>query len=685
MNAFLVKALQEDASKEYAVLVKGSAQLVKQFAEARNGRLKYNIGDICSVVLRGTDLQELSKTGMVSRMEYYLPTVRPLDDSSIVKNNILKIHTGQSPLPQAYDGAGVTFGLVDTGIDWNHPDFKDSITGKTRIKWIWDQNKALAPNTPQPYGYGQEWDHVQIDSGNCTHDDLYAVGHGTKVAGIAAGNGGANAVYKGHAPKADIICVALNFSGGGPVVLDGINYLVAKANALGQPFVLNLSIGDYYGSHDAQDLQAQAIDALFANVPGRCLVAAAGNAGNTSWHLRYNLGVDTNLTFMQNTSSSILSFVAYADTNNFKQAYFTIGVHDDGGTYRYVGNAGWKNISGCLGTTLTDTIKNQNGQRIGIVNTTGGIQAGTYELYFSISADTIGYFWTLETTGQGSLDAWNFDFVNTNLPSLFVLPRMFFYKMPDSLQTICTSFQCSEHVVTVANYIPRRGHISCQQSYYQMPGPYDTLVNYCSRGPTRDNRMKPDIAATGDNILTSCHLGLCQYMAINFPSTNQIITEDTMHITFSGTSAASPAVAGFVALYLQKNPTATSSQIRSAITGCAKQDYFTGSNLPNPAWGYGKLDGYNAMICSPGAINSVSLYGAKAFPNPATDEIRFHFDRQPGAVTIKLYSVLGTEILSRYSDQKNPSLFVGNLPQGLYLYKISRDNTRIGEGKFIKE
>lgn len=685
MNAYLVKALRQDLAKDYAILVQGNVAQVKQFTENHQGLFKYNCGDICSVVLKGYDIQQLSKTGIVTRLEYYERTPRPLDDSAIVKNNILKIHAGATPLPQAYDGSGVTFGLVDTGIDWNHPDFKDSISGKTRIRWLWDQNKAVAPNTPQPYNYGQEWDNVQIDSGNCTHDDTYAMGHGTNVAGIAVGNGATGWVYKGHAPKADIICVGLNFSLPGPIVLDAINYLVEKADSMGQPFVLNLSIGDYYGSHDGKDLQAQAIDALFANVPGRCAVAAAGNAGHASWHLRYSLTSDTSLTFIRDTTTATNTFVAYADTASFQQAYFTIGVHDKSGAFNYVGNTGWRNIYPYLGSTLSDTIKNANGDRIGIVETTGGIQAGAYELVFTITADSIGYFWTLETTGQGTFDAWNFSFLNAGLPSSATLPRMIHYKMPDSLQTICTSFQCSPDVITVGDYRSREGHISCQQTWWQMPGPYDTLVHYSSRGPTRDNRMKPDIAATGDNILTTCNLVLCEWMAVNFPSTNQIIAADTMHITFSGTSSSCPAVAGFVALYLQKNPAATSSQILNAIIGCAKQDAFTGSNLPNYAWGYGKLDGYNAMICSSTGLDPASAATVLAYPNPASGSISFSFARAYTGLSIKLYSVIGSEILSAPMPQKNPSIYVGNLPQGLYLYRILSEGTVVGEGKFIKE
>ncbi len=509
------------------------------------------------------------------------------------------------------------------------------------------------------------------------------MGHGTKVAGIAAGNGNTNAIYKGHAPKADIICVALNFSSNGPVVLDGINYLYQKAAAIGQPFVLNLSIGDYFGSHDGKDLQAQAIDVLFANVPGRSVVAAAGNAGNYNFHLNYTLSTDTNFTFIY-TGGGGTQYLTYADTNNFKLAKFSYGVYNPN-TLAYIGNIGFRDINTCLGTTVTDTLKNSLGDRIGIVQTTAGIQAGTYEMLTDIAMDSAGYLWTYESTGQGSFDAWNFDMALSGLPTVGQLPRMAYYKFTDTLQTICTSFQCSVEVITVANYTSREGHISCQQTYYQMPGPYDTLLYYCSRGPTRDNRIKPDIAATGDNILTTCQLFLCNYMAVTFPTTNQIITEDTMHITFSGTSSACPSVAGFVALYLQKNPTATNIQIKNAITGCAKVDYYTGSSLPNNSWGYGKLDGYNAMLCGTSGVQTVNYINTSVFPNPTQGQLWFNFDKEPGRVEIKLYSILGSEVKTVHTDQKNVSVSVANLPQGLYLYKILQDNSLLGEGKIVKE
>src|ERR1041385_8277002 len=80
MNAYLVKALQADATRDYAVLVKGNIPFIRQFTNAHHGLFKYNIENIASIVLRGTDLQQMAQSNQVSRMEYYERRMQTLDD-----------------------------------------------------------------------------------------------------------------------------------------------------------------------------------------------------------------------------------------------------------------------------------------------------------------------------------------------------------------------------------------------------------------------------------------------------------------------------------------------------------------------------------------------------------------------------------------------------------------------------
>src|ERR1700739_3546065 len=163
MNTALIKALHTDISKTYSVLVKGNSNVVKDFTTSHKGLFKYSAGTISSVCLSGQAIQQLSKSSQVKWIEYYINRLRTLDDTSNIKNNVLKVHQGVAPLPQAYDGTGVIFGLIDTGMDFTHPDFKDS-TGKTRIKWFWDQNSGYTGgDIPQPFNYGQEWNNQELD------------------------------------------------------------------------------------------------------------------------------------------------------------------------------------------------------------------------------------------------------------------------------------------------------------------------------------------------------------------------------------------------------------------------------------------------------------------------------------------------------------------------------------------
>ena len=687
MNVALIKALHRDNTKTYPVLVKGNADVVKEFTSSHNGYFKYNAGSISSVILNGKAIQELAKNPQIKQIEYYINRLRTLDDTSNIKNNVLKVHQGAAPLPQAYDGKGVIFGLIDTGMDFTHPDFKDS-TGKSRVKWFWDQNTGTTGgDVPQPYNYGQEWNNQKLDSGLSDFIDYGSYGHGTRVAGIAAGNGRGNSIYKGIATKADIMCVAIDFSNNGPVISDAVNYLVTKANALNQPMVINLSLGDYFGSHDGQDLQAQIIDGMTANISGRCVVAAAGNAGNYDFHLGYTVNADTNFTFMQNGSSSAFSYGLFADTANFKNVRYTLGVYN-GTTYQYEGNINFRNITSCLNTLITDSII-VNGNRIGHVQTAAAINGGTYELDIAIIPDSSSYFWTLETTGSGSFDAWDFEYVPVNqIPSaLASIPRMAYYKAPDSLQTICTSFQCSNNVITVANYNERTGFTTFGGVFCPKPGPYDTLAYDCSRGPTRDGRIKPDIAATGDNIVASGALWACQDQATNYPNDCNS-SQDTMYMVFSGTSSASPNVAGVAVLYLQKNPTATNLQIKQAITSCTTKDYYTGNNLPNSTWGYGKLDAFDALLCNTNTT-TVSKYShlntqVLVYPNPAQQQIQFVFNNDAGNADVIIYSLLGERVYSTHAYTNNVNVPVQQLADGLYLYKIVKGNTLVAEGKFIK-
>ena len=678
-NADLIKKMEYSSLSEkiqVLILVKPGTEI--NYSQFSDTKLNYKAGNIDCVTSSIGSVKEMAKQNNVLRIEYTERKISLMGDTCVVRNRIKDIKLGTFPLPQAYDGNGVIVGIIDSGTDFNHPDFKD-INGKSRIKYLWDMTKPSAVNTPTTFGYGQEWDNTQIDLGQCTHNDLTHYGHGTNSSGIAAGNGYSINKYEGMAPKADIIVVALDFNKPGFIISDALQYIISKAQTLNKPLVVNASVGEYYGSHDGTDLETQIINNMIANIPGRALVAAAGNAGPIKFHVGYNMmNTDTNFTWIKNNSNQI--YVSeYADTNQIKNVKYSVSVTNPGMTD--LGSISFKPYDYALNTIKRDTIF-YNSKRIGIVESIADINTfGVYELSITIKADSTGYLWGIWHTGTGRVDSWNFDYVTSSIPTASQYPKITKYKMADTLQTIVSGFQCSDEVITVGNYVNRNQYIDVNNNIQinnEIPG---QLHNTSSSGPTRDNRTKPDITATGATILASSPLAHILNLKINAP---YVVAQGGFHVTAGGTSAASPVVAGLAALYFQRHPTATNQQLKTAITNCAYQDIYTGTALPNNKWGYGKLDGFATMICGENLQNIETLSNQnslRVFPNPLTNETQILFpDSKFRKIT--LYNSSGQIVLESFCESNSYVLKRNDLTSGLYLL-ISEDKSSTNKIKII--
>lgn len=239
---------------------------------------------------------------------YYYQDIGPAADSCMTQVTL------RDPF---LSGAGVLVAVLDSGIDYTRPEFQDS-AGDTRILYLWDQTmrpeEENAKRQP-PAGFiqGVEFTAEQINQAlrAAGAQERYMLlpsvdvsGHGTAVAGIAAGclpaydrgSGGGiipGSQYRGTAPAASLLVVKLGLPGeeGFPrttEIMRGVTYALQKSMELAMPLVINLSFGNTYGSHDGGSLLERFLDNA-AEIGRTVICVGSGNEGNSAGHVAGSL------------------------------------------------------------------------------------------------------------------------------------------------------------------------------------------------------------------------------------------------------------------------------------------------------------------------------------------------------------------------------------------------------------
>lgn len=454
-------------------------------------------------------------------------------------------------------GAGVVLGIVDTGVDWQHEDFRDD-DGKTRLEMF---AFARVPEGDEVSRIDQ-FNAAAIDAALNGGPDVPQgdpQGHGTHCASIAAGNGRATAgrQFRGVAPLASIVAVRSE-----PLLDTHTIWGIRRTFELAgnRPAVVSLSLGGHLGPHDG----TTAIENVIAREtgPGRIVVVAAGNEGEDNIHFQGEMTEDTDLVIP----------IRISDTN---LQYVDVWVPRDDEVDVFI-----------------ETPDGQQTEPDGLLHTT---VFGRFEAHWrqdSVNADQnltlfieggrLNHTWRIRLRPtqvvHGLVHAWG-GTVNPST-SAFLFPgasgREFSIGMPAT----------EERAIAVGSWVSRTTFQSVGGGMGQSGLVVGQLSPFSSGGPTRIGMLKPDIAAPGQYVTAALSAG--SEMATD-PRYRPRHHPSAPYITIQGTSMATPFVAGVVALMLQREPTLTPEEIQQRFRITARRDAQTG-RVWSSGFGFGKLN-----------------------------------------------------------------------------------------------
>lgn len=460
-------------------------------------------------------------------------------------------------------GEGVLVGIIDTGINYLDPIFRN-LDGSTRIRRIWDQEEQSG-TAPREIGYGSEYTREQINLAIQSENPKETVpsfdtdGHGTFVASVACGGANPENLFIGAAPEAEMVIVKLKEAkeylreyyfvdrDAGCYqendLVAAVFYLQKVQEELKRPLVICLAVGTSFGGHGGYSILSEYLQNVAAS-EGIGIVTGSGNEADKRHHYLGILEQENNQPVEINVGNNTRGFVMELWTE--------------------------------LPNLLALSIESPTGQTIGPVSLRRGI--GEYVFVFEQTRVIFNYRVLVETTGA-QLAFFQFERPGSGIWKI----------IPETLELGNGIFHIwlpMEEFLTGNVYFIRAnpeytvmepgdtGAVVCA-AYYN--GKENSIAVSSGRGYTRDNRIKPDFAAPGINVT-----------GINLKG---------QFVARSGSSIAVGITSGALALFMEwldrHGVNLDASQMKNLlILGASRK---TDMNYPNQEWGYGALNLYRTF------------------------------------------------------------------------------------------
>lgn len=622
-----------------------------------------NLG-IATAAVPADALEALSADSRITLVEMGLPIRR---DMNIARQTsfVDRVQAGQAPLEQSYLGRGVVVGVVDKDMQLNHPAFWNAAHDRYRIKRVWCQKKS--GTHPAGFNYGTEY----TDSASILNQKYdtrtMTSGHATHVTNIAAG-ADHTLPYWGVAGEADIVYVSDDQTSSVGLV-DGVKYCLDYAQSVGKPCVVNVSMGSTLGSHDGMSTESRVLDGLVG--PGRVVCGSAGNSGDIKMHCSKALSA---------TDSVLRTFLNFRTSEYGKMAMVDIwgDVNQDYAVSMVVYNKETKQ------TIYRSTPVSPSRNRSFRFSPDSTVNSAHDLKFTAVLAATVN-----QVSNRGNISAT----VNyTSVPTRCGLGieavstengEVHFFCLED-LSTFSSNNQsdwsdgnsaCTvDEPMGVTRGVISVGAYTTHPAYSRQT--MGARADFSSMGPTTDGRIKPDISAPGQVIMSALP-DLSSLTSSRGEST--VVGGETFYYAgMQGTSMSSPYCTGVVATWLEANPQLDRDGVMDVFRHSSVVDEFTGS-VPNNSWGLGKVNAFDGLVYilgkNVGVQDVESPEVIVAYPNPTEGEFRIAFSTTDSRVDVSVYDLGGRTVYNRTMDGVMPgselTVSLDDAPRGAYIVRVS--------------
>ena len=591
----LTRSQSDDRLLTAFVRIDGNAaEVLRQYGCKELAR----VGDISIAAIPLSKLGALSCGRQVKRIETGRRCSIQMDTTRLVVN-AEKVYTGEG-LSQSYTGCGVVVGVQDIGFDLTHPNFYSADMSQYRIKALWDQLSRDTIGSTLYVGRDYVGRDALLELGHPIDGETQT--HGTHTAGIAAGSGaegnGDISPYRGMACDADLVLV--DNAADNASLIDpkdyykftyatdalGFKYIFDYAERMHQPCVINFSEGSSQDFHGYDQLYYELLAKLIG--PGRIIVSSAGNDGARNSYIHKNIGQERAGAFIMGNEKR------FSCTAKSKQTFtFRVSIYDNVASPQIV-DISTVNVCNAQDSLLTDSLL------------VGGKKYKWRVLAYPNSYDTHETAYDFQLSSPSKLgDSPQVSLQVMGRDADIELYRMSGYMFPHSLDPVLDAGDCrytifspssSPDVICVGSTSYRTQFVNYlgEKKVYDS-GQKGIRSSFSAMGPTLDGRIKPDVMAPGQNIISS----YSTFFINNPKNVNASVKSDVRHFEYNGriyawnanagTSMSAPVVTGAIALWLQADPTLTPADCLEIFAKTCSH-YDTSLSYPNNLYGYGQID-----------------------------------------------------------------------------------------------